>query len=239
MPNKARSLTPCLTRGRGRPTRDAMAMPREEILRQAFAAFARDGYDGVSLRNLAAACGISDSLLTHHFGNKPQLWREACDSVFEPLMARLTALLDAIAASQQHDAVLVLQSNLPQALKLVAADPLALQFLFREGEGDDERGDYIRTKFLQPYLQRIDALFEQAQRAGVYRPVSAGSRHALVMGLLRSVVMPGLLRQELAPHLATGETISRYIDDAVSVLYRGLILDPDETSATPATGPSP
>lgn len=221
-PTSATCLQAAAPRRRGRPGRDAVAMPREDILRRAFTAFARDGYDNVSLRSLGAECAVSDSLLTHHFGSKQQLWREAADSIFGAIYERLLALLDALAAS--GDAATALQSNLPQAIKLMAANPVALEFLFREGEGDNCRGEYLRATYLRPYLARLDVLFDQAQASGRYRTVSPASRHALVMGLLRSLVIPGALRAELAPHLATAETTNTYIDDAVSVLYDGLVL---------------
>lgn len=245
MPNKTARPTPdgscllnaCLPRRRGRPSRDAEAMPRAEILRHAFAAFARDGYDGVSLRTLAAHCQVSDSLLTHHFGTKQQLWREAADSVFAPIYTRLMALLDSLA--QQGDPVATLQANLPQALKLMAADPVAIQFLFREGEGDNERGEYIRTQYVRPYLARLDVLFEKAQALGHYRNVSPGSRHVLVFGLMRSLVMPGVMRGELAAHLASPAAISAYIDEAVSIIYDGLVLTPEKQFSRPLRGAQP
>lgn len=223
---EAETLKGALARRRGRPSRDATAMPREDMLRHAFHAFAREGYDGVSLRSLGAACSVSDSLLTHHFGSKQQLWREAADYMVGPIYQRLLALLAALA--QSGDAVATLQSNLPQAIKLMAANPVVVEFLFREGEGDDERGEYLRATYLRPYLAHLDALFDQAQGSGRYRKVSAASRHALVMGLLRSLVIPGTLRAELAPLLATTEAMNAYIDDAVTILYNGLALAPHE-----------
>jgi TetR/AcrR family transcriptional regulator len=227
----ATCLPACAVRRRGRPSRDAVAMPRDAILQHAFAAFARDGYERVSLRSLGAECAVSDSLLTHHFGSKQQLWREATDAMFGPIYERLLALLDALA--QAGDAVVTLQSNLPQAIKLMAANPVAVEFLFREGEGDDERGEYLRETYLRPYLARLDVLFDQAQISGRYRIVSPASRHALVMGLLRSLVIPGALRAELAPHLATTDAMNAYIDDAVAVLYGGLVLPPRDQPVPP------
>lgn len=228
------ALKACVTRRRGRPSRHAHAMPREEILQRAFAAFARDGYDGVSLRALAGECQVSDSLLTHHFGSKQQLWYEAVDSVYAPIYARLMSLLDTLAPSR--DAATTLQTNLPQALKLMAAHPVAISFLFREGEGDDERGEYIRATYIRPYLARIDGLFRQAQDDGHFRRISFASRHVLVFGLMRSLVMPGVLCNELAPHLATPETINAYIDEAIGIFYDGLVLSPDRKYSRAGTG---
>ncbi len=227
-------LKALVPRRRGRPSRDAEAMPRAEIIRHAFTAFARDGYDGVSLRGLAAQCRVSDSLLTHHFGTKQQLWREAADSVFAPILQRLLSLLDTLA--QQGDEVSTLQANLPRALKLMAADPVAIQFLFREGEGDTERGEYIRTQYVKPYLAQLDVLFERAQAQGHYRNVSAASRHVLVFGLMRSLVMPGVMRDELAPHLASPEAVSAYIDEVATLFYDGLVLTPEKQFTRPYRG---
>ena len=121
------------SRRRGRPARADAVMAREDILRQAFQAFARQGYDNVSQRQLAADCGVSDSLLHHHFGSKQQLWQDAVDSVFGPLMQVLQARLDMLASS--GDAASTLRQNTSQAIKLMMTDPVALEFLFREGEG--------------------------------------------------------------------------------------------------------
>lgn len=231
MLNKAANAC-CPPRRRGRPARDEAAVSREEVLTKAFAAFAREGYDQVSVRSLAAACGVSDSLLHHHFGSKEQLWFAAADSVFGPIYQRLLGLLDSLSEAQQGDAVAILQNNLPAALKLVAADPQALQFLFREAEGDNARAAHLRHTYLRPYLARLDVLFEQAVATGRYRVVSAASRHALVFGLLRSIVIPGAMCDELAPHLASPQAISNFIDDAVTVLYHGLALSPQEQQAS-------
>ncbi len=233
-PSTSISIDPIdhLRRGRGRPCRDATVMGRADILRHAFAAFAHNGYDNLSLRALADTCGVSDSLITHHFGTKAKLWQEAADSVFAPLYNNLIAALDALL--RNGDAVAALQQHLPQSIKLVANDPVALQFLFREGEGNNVRGEYLRANYLRPYIFRLDMLFAQAQREGHYRRVSAASRNALVLGLLRSLVIPGVLSAELAPHLAAPAGISAYINDAVAILHDGLALAPHEQTPTAA-----
>ncbi len=219
MTNKTDSLCP-LRRGRGRPSRDAAAVSREDLARAAFRSFALHGYEGVSLRQLAQDCGVSDSLLHHHFGSKQQLWFAAADSMFIPLVQRLLAQMDAL--RQAGDLAFVMQHNLPSALKLMTQEPLALQFMFREGEGDHERGEYLREKFIYPYIEHIDAMCQQAQQEGLFRVVSAPARHAMVFGLLRSLALPGMLRGELAPPLQTASSTEAYIDEAVSIFFHGL-----------------
>lgn len=196
-------------------------MPREDILHRAFLAFARQGYEGVSLRQLAGECGVSDSLLSHHFGSKQQLWYEATDSAFAPLLGRLVATLEGIEAP---NAAWKLRLNLKASLMLLATEPDAVAFMFREGEGDNERAEHLRTHYLQPYTQRIDALADEAQATGLMRPLSHEACTGMVLGIMRMIVIPGLYKHDLAPRLATPDSISAYVDEIVTIFYDGLML---------------
>ncbi|MDP2229120.1 MAG: TetR/AcrR family transcriptional regulator [Moraxellaceae bacterium] len=221
--------TPPLRR-RGRPGRDTAPMAREELVRRAFTAFARDGFESVTLRQLAAECGVSDSLLSHHFGSKQQLWEEAADSVFAPLLAELVTLLETLTTGQ--DLGQALRSNLREALRLMATRPDAIAFMFREGEGDNERGQYLRTRYVDPYIRRMDTLFAQAQAQGRLRRVAPAARHALVMGLMRMLAIPGVLRDQLAPYRCDPQALGSMIDDVVVILFDGQLQVPSPAAAS-------
>lgn len=45
-----------------------------QILSEAARLFASKGYEGASMRDIAVACGISKSLLYHHFANKEEIY---------------------------------------------------------------------------------------------------------------------------------------------------------------------
>lgn len=51
---------------------------RARIRDAAVAAFARDGYDGTSMRTIATEAAVSPALIVHHFGDKSTL-RDECD----------------------------------------------------------------------------------------------------------------------------------------------------------------
>lgn len=218
-------------RARGRPARATQITSRDDILQRAFSAFAQSGYDGVSLRQFATKCGVSDSLLHHYFGSKQQLWQQTVDHFVAPLMADLMTSLETLA--QQGDAASALRQNLPVALKRLMSDPIALTFMFREGEAANERGEHIRNAYMRPYLQQLDNLFEQAIAAGQFRPVAAAARHVLISGFLRALVIPGLLQEELTPHLQSPEKINALIDEAVTILLHGFNLTPPVAGVSP------
>jgi AcrR family transcriptional regulator len=69
------------------------ARTKERVLRIAERLFAEHGYDGVSMRALAAGAGVQLALLSYYFGNKLGIYRAVFERRISPLSAqRRTAL---------------------------------------------------------------------------------------------------------------------------------------------------
>jgi AcrR family transcriptional regulator len=62
-------------------TRNAAAT-REAILHSALAAFSRHGYEGVGVREIAEAAGVTAVLVNRYFGSKEELFSAAVEVVF-------------------------------------------------------------------------------------------------------------------------------------------------------------
>jgi AcrR family transcriptional regulator len=62
-----------MVRGRGRPPGGSAPDTRERIVAAARTLFAERGFDGSSLRAIAAAAGVDASLIRHYFGDKSGL----------------------------------------------------------------------------------------------------------------------------------------------------------------------
>jgi AcrR family transcriptional regulator len=59
------------------------AVTREAILQSALVAFTQHGYDGVGVREIARAAGVTAMLVNRYFGSKEQLFAEVVDVVFK------------------------------------------------------------------------------------------------------------------------------------------------------------
>jgi AcrR family transcriptional regulator len=212
---------PLSGRGRGRPRSDEPALSREAILRQAFQAFAREGYEGLSMRQLASECGLSNSMLHHHFNTKRELWFEVADSVFAPLFGHKMALLDT--QFVPGDYVQTLRQAISSSFALAGEATEALAFMFRESEGDDERGEYVRRHYLDPYMARINAIVAEGKAAGQIADLPVAGMHAVVVGVMRFLLMPGMLRQELAPHLADTAGKEQFTEALTDMVLGGFI----------------
>src|SRR5882757_3038778 len=103
----AGSARPATAEAAGSPPvrrRDAAAT-RASILKSARLAFAKSGYDGAGVREIATGAGVTAMLVNRYFGSKEQLFAEAIaesmatTSVLAPQIVKADASGDAIAAA--------------------------------------------------------------------------------------------------------------------------------------------
>ncbi len=207
-------------RARGRPAKDLQVAP-EQLLRQVFRMFAREGYEGASLRMLAADAGVNYTLFRHHFGTKDALWRAAVESEMAPLVRQLSQILDG--SREPEDLIAALRKNITAVLTLVASNPEPAGVLLKDST-DDERCQWLYEHFLGPYLNRVEQAYEEARELQLIREVPFDSLHGMVMGVARMMVDPGPLAPRMKPILEDPEKLRAYIEGTVATLFDGLAL---------------
>jgi AcrR family transcriptional regulator len=68
---------------RASPKQDRSIATRQRILDEALRLFSEAGFEGVGIRDVAAAAGVNHGLIKYHFGDKESLWRDAVAFLFE------------------------------------------------------------------------------------------------------------------------------------------------------------
>ncbi len=68
---------------------------REDIVQLSIPLFAQSGFDGISMRDIAAAVGVTPSALYHHFRDKDSLYLEVIGRTFTEKTAGLQQILSA------------------------------------------------------------------------------------------------------------------------------------------------
>lgn len=79
-------VVPASKRRRGRP-RAGESDARERILAAAIEEFGEAGYDGATIRGIAARAGVDSALVHHHFGTKADLFGATIDAPMRPDLA--------------------------------------------------------------------------------------------------------------------------------------------------------
>lgn len=138
---------------------------REQVLRVAEALFARGGYNGIGLREIAAEVGIRAPSLFKHFKSKHALYNAVLRGIF--------TRLSEVAARLESDAPFAdrLEDFVGGYIDLVAVDPNVVPLLFRELMERSEIMDPETRAAAFDIYRRIDAFLEAGQRAGAFRQV--------------------------------------------------------------------
>ena len=130
---------------------------REAILGSAVELFAESGYSGVSMRDLARACGITPAALYHHFDNKRSLYVESIKHSFKERTQGLEKMLEQTDSGEQ-----TVRSIMGWFTDLIAGDVIFRRLLHRELlDGDAERLRLITEQVLREPFERITRTVEQ------------------------------------------------------------------------------
>jgi len=162
-------------RRRGRPALGQSPVSEDEVLENAFDAFATYGYAGVSFRTLARDLGVSHTLLHQKYGSKRALWFAAVDHGFGPFVSALTAEHDTGA-----DAIERLRSFLKAFALYSAAHPNLQRLINAEASTPSERLDYICDRFIVPVHNHFMPTYRELVADGTLRPVSLGTLFFLI-----------------------------------------------------------
>jgi len=153
MPSRARTPRPT-PRRRARP-----APAPDRILSAALAAFAARGFDGATTREIAAAAGVPQGLLTYHYASKQALWEAAADWVFGALAADLGSATEAL---RDVDPATRLRAVLKRFVRFSAAHPELHRFMVHEGSHDGPRLRWLLERHIRPAFEASTALIRAA-----------------------------------------------------------------------------
>ncbi|NOZ29751.1 MAG: TetR/AcrR family transcriptional regulator [Chloroflexi bacterium] len=154
---------------------------RERIIREAERLFGERGYRGVSIRELARACGMTNAALYYHFSNKADLFYQVAIRHSE----RLAQTMREEAAAAGDDPL-----NQLAAVARVYAEHLRFRqdtaHVFAEAmrQLGKERAHALRDYFHQNVLGAVVSVIRTGQERGVLRSVDPELAARAFIGLL-------------------------------------------------------
>ena len=122
------------------PVRLTASARREQLLDNALQVFARQGYHGTAMNDIADAAGVTKPVVYQHFDSKRELYLALLDEVGQRLLARISKAT-AGATSGKHQTEMGFQAY----FRWVADDHDAFLLLFGSGaRRDEEFNDAVR-----------------------------------------------------------------------------------------------
>lgn len=133
-----------------RPKHADAGRTRGRILAAAGEAFAAGGREGASIRQIAAAAGVSLAMVHHYFGSKDQLHEACIEEMYRQLAGLRTSLLAELGAGGDLEALLERAVRL--GFRFARGNQIPGRLLFREiaarGQLDERRQEAHQRPFL-------------------------------------------------------------------------------------------
>lgn len=191
-------------------TKAPEAHRREQILRAAYDVAAREGLDGTTILQVAAAAGLSPGLVLFHFGSRRQLLLRLLDWLLEtttilhvgPELARLSSPMERLLAL------------LRQEMARLSSEPQRIRLTFdywTAGVRDDEIRAKMRAEFAR-YRQAFRPLVEAVLAAEPARfgGVTAEGLAAVAVSFVKGCAVQSMIDPEhfdIAQYLGAAEVL--------------------------------
>lgn len=181
------------------------ANTRADLLKAARHHFARNGYEGTAIEQVAEDAGYSRGAFHYNFRNKDELFAEVLRDCFEEDHRNL----DLLATALQGDPVKVAVTSFQESARHPESYLLRLEFWMRALR--DER---FRAIYIEEHRRFRDAIAEHARAR--LDPTRAAEFAALIMGLHNGLELIHLLD----PTAVTPETYRRTLEEVLPAYRR-------------------
>jgi AcrR family transcriptional regulator len=199
------------------------ARRREEIVDVARALFARSGYRGTGMTEVAAQVGITEPGLLYHFGTKEGLLRAVVERRDElsQSFARELAALGGLAAIREMPALAHRNSQQPDLIKLFAV------LLAENLDPESPAHDFFVTRYRNLRASITDLIRTGQQRGEIRAEVDPHLKAIEILGTLDGIASQWLLDPEVVDFVSCIESYGR-------TLERDLAAEPTDITARPS-----
>lgn len=210
----SRSVTESVTerkrtdvRGMGENTAQSR---RADVLNAACEAFARHGYRKASMQDVAAAAGVSKSVLFKYYGTKENLYRAAFRYAADGISAADSEAQSA--ADAQDDVFAAMRRTVDARMKLFARSPWVYSFSYAAAFDGDP---FARALVAEEYARRGIG----AGTAPTYKGIRGDVPPAMA-GKLLFWVSQGFLEEKLKGGMAEPEELREEFETWIDLLER-------------------
>ena len=203
---------------------DRVPGSREKVLDVAEALFARHGYAGVGLREVADAAGLGKSSLFHHFRGKSQLYFEVLGRVVGRIQERLAPVL-----ASGGDPGERLERWVDALIDALAEQPASARLLLRALVEDETPREALPPEaeraeaIVDATLEGVRSLLREGVASGAFRAVSDAHTVQTLIGATVYHFASGELGEGLLGRpLLSAEAVARRKQELRALLRHGL-----------------
>ena len=184
---------------------------RAAILEAAQQLFMRDGFHGISMRQIAEAVGVTKAALYYHFQDKEELFV----AIVEQYLLAMSAMIDEVAAGGGSA-----RERVSELVRRILAQPPEQRSIIRlasqeVGSISPPNRARFRAMYHDQFIGRISALLDEGMAGGELRAIDPAVATWSLLGMMYPYFHP-------TPPTEAGSTAS-IVDQLLQIYFEGMI----------------
>ncbi|CAA0093804.1 Uncharacterised protein [Zhongshania aliphaticivorans] len=211
---------PVTPRRRGRPKKnEAPALSIEQLLDASADIFARDGYDGVSLRKLQDELNVSYTFFHHHFSSKELLWQAVVDRLCGETTARVLDVLQNI--DEEHNELDALKEGIAVYIRSAFEHPALHHICQQESRCEGPRLSYIYKHYYGPAWQLISDMVKKVDTLNIIKDIPIETLFFVVQSATAPIVQLPFYQRLTGTNELPPEFVENHIQQTIDLLFHG------------------
>jgi AcrR family transcriptional regulator len=186
---------------------------KARILAEAERLFAAGGYDGVSMREIAEACGVTKANIYYYFRDKESLYLEILQADMEALVSALDRATQVDGSCRERIA------RLARAYwTLMREKDNLIRLTLRQFGGLEKELQGLVFRYQDEIVRPVEGVLADGVRSGELRPLNTRLAATSLLGMLSIYVAGRLLQLPLDQPLdqAVTQTVDLFFDGAAA-----------------------
>lgn len=204
------------------PNEPANEAVRERIVVVALKIFARSGFDGTAITQIAREVGIASPLIYYYFKDKEELWKAAVDSG----LVHWTRNIDSIQKElRDADLVTILKVQLRRFLYFSANHREVSSLILNAAQSDPQRLKWLIENHLGAIHINSNAVIESALEQGLIKKFNPGFFNQFIIGgIVHFLNSSSMLAATYDLDPLDEETVDEFADFVVDIIFNGALI---------------
>ncbi len=207
-------------KARQTPSQGGSSIPREAILDAAQRLIVRNGYAGLSMRELSKDSGLAKGTIYYYFQDKKAIYLNVVE---RDMIAAHHTISQAVQSSS--DCILRLRAVVDAYFAMVRKKCSVILARLREIGGMEQELGALIKKHRHALIEPFATVLEEGISIGLFRPLNVEMAVLSLLGMMNSFVTHRLLLEQ-------SDITDDIIDHTLEMFLRGIAVDPDAIMAT-------
>ena len=199
----------------GRPTKNR-SNGSKKIKKAALYEFARGGFQGTSISQIAETAGVARPLIQHHFSGKEDLWKRSVSENYEEFINSLKIAKENFIENDAEHNIQLLSETL---VKFASENPFLIRIITDETRQNSYRATWIRKRYLLPVHNFATSLIESMMSKSSQKKINITQAN-LIPVIFGALNFPFIDSDTISDVYSVDVYSKKYIQEHTNIIFK-------------------